>query len=71
MFFNMQRVRNGFIAKIIIFFRCFEIVSTGQMYPDVPLNKSTNIQVGSCDNGPLEFTFKMGQPMVSYTLKKY
>ncbi len=34
---------------------CIATVKTYPIRSNTPLNKSQNIQVGNCDNGPLEF----------------
>lgn len=35
---------------------CMVTVKTNPLYPNTPRNKSENIMVGSCDNGPLMFS---------------
>ncbi|KAL4227945.1 hypothetical protein ACF0H5_013384 [Mactra antiquata] len=35
---------------------CIKTVATDMIAPDVPVNKSQNITVGSCDHGPLNYT---------------
>lgn len=35
---------------------CMVTIRTGSIFPNTPLNKSANIMVGDCDNGPLVYT---------------
>ncbi len=35
---------------------CMVTIKTNPLYPNTPLNKTDNIMVGDCDNGPLVFT---------------
>ena len=35
---------------------CMVTIRTNPLYPDTPLNKSENIMVGECDNGPMVYT---------------